>query len=486
MTSDKQFKRALRELDGFRQDVQELEPEELDCNELERRLQEVLNGIGRSCMQEVLERADTKAPMVEYGGQRWGNRRESPGTYETRFGELKLSRSIYSRGGGGPVLVPLELRLGLVEGRYTPGLGRIITRAKGLMTAREAAEFLREVGVAQVSESTLDRLPKAVAARYEQQRDAINVAIRESEVVPDAATVVQVSLDGVMVPQDGDQAQPRGRKTEAPAAPRHERRYGPPPGPTPPAEQDGEEGRAWHEATVGTLAFWDAEGEHLKTIYIGRMPESGQTTVASELEEELHVALAQRPELDVSFASDGDAHQWILLQALSVPVSQDPERQVTQVLDFYHAASYLHDAANAVLEGAAAKVQAEQWKATLKEYENGADRVLKSMRYFRDRESRPKRRRVVDDAIEYLAKQARAGRLNYKAALDLRHPIGTGPTEAAAKTLVNVRMKRAGARYDQHGGQTILTFRAAMLSERFETLWSHLHATYKGRVREAA
>lgn len=61
--------------------------------------------------------------------------------------------------------------------------------------------------------------------------------------------------------------------------------------------------------------------------------------------------------------------------------------------------------------------------------------------------------------------------MNYKAALDANHPICTGTTETAAKTLVSVRMKRAGARYDQHGGQTILTFRAHLLSERFETLW---------------
>ena len=486
MRRNKKLERALRQLDGFRQDLQDMDPEEVDCTELERRLQDVLNDVGCECMAEVLEKGDTKAPVLEYAGERWGNRRDSPSTYKTVFGEVKVVRSIYSRGGGGPVAVPLELRLGLVEGRYTPRMGRIVTRAKGLMTAPEAAEFLREVGTARVSESTLDRLPKAVAARYEARREQINAAIRASEVVPDAATVVQVGLDGVMVPQDAEHARPRGRKTEAPTLPRHARRYGPILGPTPPAEQDGLEGRAWHEATVGTVAFWNEAGQHLKTIFVGRMPESGQTTVASELEEELHAALAQRPDLDVSFASDGDAHQWTLLEGLSVPVSQDPERRVSHLLDFYHAAGYLHAGANAVLDGAAAKVQAAQWKATLKEYDNGAERVLKSMRYFRDRESRPKRRKEIDDAIKFLAKQARARRLDYKAALDLGHPIGTGPTEAAAKTLVNVRMKRAGARYDQHGGQTVLTFRASLLSARFDTLWSHLHESYKGQVGEAA
>ncbi len=486
MSTERQIKRAMRALDEVRREVAELSPEEVDCDEVERQLQDVLNGVGRACMQEVFEHADTKTPEVECRGERWGNRRESPGTYETRFGQITISRSIYSRGGGGPVLVPLELRLGLVEGRYTPGVAGILTRVKALMTTKEAAALLQDVGVAQVSESTLDRLPKAVAARYEQQREQINAAIREAEVVPDAATVVQVSLDGVMVPQDGEKARARGRKSESPGCPRHERRYGALVGPTPPADKDGQPGRTWHEATVGTLAFWNEDGQHLKTIYIGRMPESGQETVATELDTELLAVLEQRPDLDVSFASDGDPHQWTLLQGISVPVCEDSDRQVTFVLDFYHAADYVHNAAQAVLDGAAANVQAEQWKATLTEYGNGAERVLKSMRYFRDRETRPKRRAAIDAAIKFLAKQARAGRMNYKAALDLGHPIGTGVTEAAAKTLVNVRMKRAGARYDQHGGQTILTFRAALLSERFHALLDELHQSYKAPVRDAA
>jgi hypothetical protein len=154
--------RALRALDEFRRELAELEPEEVDCLEQEGRLQEVLNEVGRACMAEVLERADTQAPEVEHGGERWGNRRDSPGTYQTVFGEVKVERSIYSKGGGGRVLIPLDLRLGMIEGRYTPRMGRIMTRAKATMTATEAEGMLQEVGVAKVSKSTLDRLPKAI------------------------------------------------------------------------------------------------------------------------------------------------------------------------------------------------------------------------------------------------------------------------------------------------------------------------------------
>lgn len=483
--NSKQLDRALKALDEFRNEVRDSQPDELDAIELETRLQEVLNRIGCECMREVLGQADATAPTVEYAGETWGNRRESPGTYTTMFGDIDVARGIYSKGGGGPVLVPLDQRLGIVERRYTPKMGRLMTRAIAVMTSNEAEGLLREAGVGMVSRSTLSRVPKAVAARYETKRETIEEAVREEDSVPDAAAVAQISLDGVMVGQDGEHAKPRGRKTKRPSPPRHEIRYSGPQGVVP-ANDDGESGRAWHEATVGTVAFWDAEGEHLKTIYVGRMPEPGQETVVCTLDEEVRSVLAQRPDLDVSFASDGDQHQWTMLEGIAAGLPENGDRQVTFNLDFWHAATYLHEAANASTDDeAAAAVLAQQWKTTLKEYEDGARRVLKSMRYHRDRR-RGEKYDEIDACIGYISKQSRAGRLNYKASLDIGHPIGTGPAEAAAKTLVNVRMKRAGARYDQHGGQTILTFRASVYSERFDALWAQLHASYTGTVRERA
>jgi hypothetical protein len=72
--------------------------------------------------------------------------------------------------------------------------------------------------------------------------------------------------------------------------------------------------------------------------------------------------------------------------------------------------------------------------------------------------------------------------MNYAEAKRRNYPVGTGVTEAAAKTLVNTRMKRAGARYSQHGGQTILLFRAATLSDRFDALHQELHSTYTAKI----
>jgi len=51
-------------------------------------------------------------------------------------------------------------------------------------------------------------------------------------------------------------------------------------------------------------------------------------------------------------------------------------------------------------------------------------------------------------------------------------PIGSGVVEAACKTLVGQRFKRAGMRWSIDGGQKILNLRAAVLSNRWDLFWN--------------
>ena len=91
-------------------------------------------------------------------------------------------------------------------------------------------------------------------------------------------------------------------------------------------------------------------------------------------------------------------------------------------------------------------------------------------------------RKDLKRAIDYIANQHKLGRMDYPQALARNFPIGTGVTEAAAKTVVGTRMKRAGARFSQHGGQTVMLFRTAVLSGRFDSLHQELHATYTASI----
>ena len=67
--------------------------------------------------------------------------------------------------------------------------------------------------------------------------------------------------------------------------------------------------------------------------------------------------------------------------------------------------------------------------------------------------------------------------------------IGSGVVEAANKVLVNQRMKRAGMRWSIEGGQNVLTFRALMMSGRFDAAWwamTGMHAANENQTLNAA
>ena len=113
----------------------------------------------------------------------------------------------------------------------------------------------------------------------------------------------------------------------------------------------------------------------------------------------------------------------------------------------FHVAEYVQLAANAV-EGensSGAKILAATWRETIKEETNGVLRVLRAMRSRRTKAAGKTARADLARAIHYITNQHRLGRMNYPEALARNYPIGTGVTEAAAKTVVGMRMKRAPA-----------------------------------------
>ena len=473
---------AERELAEFRREVSAMGADGVDLLAVERKVQELTNAHGRALMREVMERADATAPEITIDGEQWGNRRTGRGTYTTVFGDIELERGSYQRSGRGRIAVPLELRLGIVEGAYTPRVARILTKAVAFMPESEAADLLDEVGVARVSKSTLHRVPRAIASRHESRREIIERAVRERDPIPVEAVTIQVALDGVMVPQDGEHARARGRKTDEPDPPRHEQRYGIPEVETP-SSSDGTAGRAWHEGSVGTLAFFDGEGTRLKTTYLARMPEVGKATLAAALEAELMAVVGERPEINICFASDGAAPQWTVLEKMRARLPAHATGHRMMLVDAFHVAEYVQLATNAI-EGentSSAKVLAATWRETIREVPGGVPRVLQAMRRRKAGLTKTKKKHL-SRGIAYIRNQHALGRMDYPEAQARNYPIGTGITEAAAKTVVGTRMKRAGARFSQHGGQTVMLFRTAVLSERFDALHQELHATYTASV----
>ena len=120
----------------------------------------------------------------------------------------------------------------------------------------------------------------------------------------------------------------------------------------------------------------------------------------------------------------------------------------------------------------------ETCRIWLREEEDGADRVLRALRYRRDR-SRGTKRKTIVAQIKYLQNRKRDALLSYKQLLDENLPVGSGVVEAACKTLASERLKRSGMSWGHEGVQAILTLRSLIQSNRWGPAWNMLSDLYK-------
>ena len=341
---------------------------------------------------------------------------------------------------------------GLLEGQWTPHAARLMGFVTAHMTPQEGEGRFRELGRMQPSKSSLDRVAKRLGERWEAEREVFEASRREALVVPENATTVAGSLDGVMMPmKDGERAAKRararahGKRTKGPAG--------------------------YQEAACATLSFFDAQGERLETMRLARMPEPGKAALKATLAADIEAVLAQRPELTLVKLADGAKDNWTYL-GKTLP-------EGVEVVDFYHGAEQLEDAFDAAYgEGSpAASAHFEKYRHVLRHEPAGVEKVIRSLAYLRGKHPRRERIRQV---LGYFRRNRR--RMRYAELAQAHLPIGSGIVEAACKTLVTQRLKRSGMRWRHPGGQAILTLRGLVQSGRFEQGWAMLAATYHAEV----
>jgi hypothetical protein len=473
-------------LRDLRDRLRKMKVTDIDALKVEEEIRSQLDALGRELMTEVFARADIDDQEVLINGLLHGRVDRHRAKIHTSFGVCEVWRTMYRRDRKSAPVSPLDKRLGIVESFYTPKCAKIVCLLPALLVREDMEAVLREVSGITVGAATMHRLPQTVMARYERSRETIERTVRERDEVPANAVFIQGGLDGVMVPQEGQHCRPRGRNSsDEPEPARWESKY---PGATPPgpAARDAHTDRAWHEASVATLAYFDIEGRHLHTVYVGRMPEEHKATLGEMLNAEMQLALEKRPDLTPILASDGAPGQWNILADIRAQMPDGPRERATELIDFFHVAEHLQDAADAI-DGkgtAESKVRRAGWCELLKGYDDGAERVLQALRHQRRIATKESTREEVDAVLGYIANNQH--RMAFHTAIQRKMPIATGPTEAAAKSLVGVRMKRSGARFSQHGGQTILTLLASHKSCRFDNLFDVVAQTYTAPVSRAA
>ncbi len=424
---------------------------------IERELHERVMAVEADLLRRQVARYDVDVEEVRFDGQAFRRKMKSPKEYCGLSGTFTVERTLYvPRSRTGKAICPLELQAGIVEGSWTPLAARLMTRAVASTTPKEAAELFVEWGGMKPSTSSLDRLPKRLSETWEEKREVFEEELRTLDPVPREAATVAVSIDGVQVPmKDGGRAEKRSQEDKRPQGP-----------------------AGFREVGCGTVTLYDAEGERLETVRFGRMPEARKETLKRQLEAELETIYAARPDLTLVCVADGFDDNWGFLSGLT---SRFGQGRKNEAIDLFHVLEKVKTALDAYHGDCTpdSKAAFEQCRIWLREAADGAERVMRALRHRRQK-VRGEKRKTIDGVIQYLRK--RRPRLRYKRLLDRNLPVGSGPVEAACKTLATERMKRSGMSWLEEGGQAILTFRGLIQSKRWEVGWGLLAGQYQHEV----
>ena len=426
-----------------------------DFEQFEHELHARMMAIEREMLAEELSRYDVTAEQIEVEGVRYRSTLTSTQTYLTSAGEVTVSRNLYCPSGRGhKSICPLELRVGIIGGYWTPRAARQGAFVVAQVTPGQGEVLFEEWGGMQPSRCSLDRLPKTLSPHWEAHRPEWEAALRTQETVPPEASVLVMSVDGVTVRMK--EGQNRAKR-----------------------EQPGKHasGPAGHqEAGCGTVVLYDAEGERLQTVRYGRMPEHKKKTLQHQLETEVASVVAMRPDLKRVLLSDGAKDNWRLLAEVDQACGSPPQPSV-EIVDFCHACEHLKEGCDAAWGESTprSKAEFERLKILLKEEDDGAARVIRVLKYHRGR-ARGRKRERLKTQLTYFRNQR--PRMHYAPYIRNGLPIASGVMEAACKTLVTQRLKQSGMAWTQAGGQPILTLRSLIQSDRWQPAWQLLRTDF--------
>jgi hypothetical protein len=376
----------------------------------------------------------------------------------------------------GESFVPLDHAWNMQNQFATIEVREAILFALSLMPAREAHQLFEKCSPYNIAESSFKKIAEQLGSDLEENIDGFLEEIRKEEEIPVEVTkVIAVSMDGanVLLQEPGKK---KGRKRQRPGDRKKE------------TESNFDSPTSYKNAVVGSVSLYGdvPEGEkaplRLQSRYLARMPEDNAITLKNQLQNEVSATLTRLPE-DVVKVFVSDAAQGIRKEVDRNPLFNDFKK----IIDYFHTCEHLSNAAEAVF--GKGSLEGEEWyeskKALLLEEYDGADRVYRSLLYFRDHYKYAKERREALSR-EVVFFRNNKDRMEYKHFREQGLPIGSGVIEAACKSIVKCRFCRSGMRWTREGGQTILTLRTMLKSGRWETFWTQYKKYLNKTLNNAA
>src|SRR3954470_15328600 len=388
----------------------------------EETLQERLNDAGVVATAEGLRQFDADGSPITVGPVKFTSKGQVEKDYQTPYGVATVARHVYQSNRGGPTYCPLDRDARIVVSS-TPRFAKILSHKYAEFSSPRAQVDLQENHGRAVSRCLIQDVADAVAAAALAKEEDWSYSLPKFEAPP---ATVAISLDGTctLMCEDG-----------------------------------------WREAMVGTLAFYDPEGERQHTIYLAATPEYGKARFLGHLEAEIGRAKAKCPDAHYVGIADGAKGNWEFLG----------RHTDVQVTDFWHAAEYLGKAAVVLYRGRPRTREAwlEAACHRLKHEPGGAEWVLKQLRRLARERPWAKGHEDLQRAITYFTNQSGTGRMDYAGRVAANQTIGSGVTEAACKVIVKQRLCGSGMKWSGEGAAVVLSLRAlSYTSERWSQFWS--------------
>ena len=264
----------------------------------EVQVRELLQVIGQALTVELLSRKDVTAPRVKEGEPTYYRKEATPGHYQTLYGEVVVRRHLYQSSAGGETVCPLEQNCQLSFGSATPLLAEVVSFKLASQTAGEVEQDLAKCQGLALYDTYLRALGKQVGQLAVEKAEGWQLC---GPALTAPVATIATGVDGTTMPIVNE---------------------------------------AYKEAMCGTIAVYDTQGTRLHTEYLGSMPEAGKATFAARVTTRMAQVLARYPTARHVCLGDGAKWNWDFFAA-HYP-------SALWVLDFYHAATHLHTAAELI------------------------------------------------------------------------------------------------------------------------------------------
>jgi hypothetical protein len=356
--------------------------------------------------------------------------------FDSLLGGLRLRRHYYHCRNCGSGHIPWDRQLGLGAAALTPAASEVTSIAGVQNSFAQSSEVtLRKLCGLRLSESTVERVTEAAGERVAKllsEREAFGEK-KTWQWQRDARgkTCAYVGLDATGVRQQGEHgAQAEGRMAYVglvynPRSPYDDRRVAP----------------------------------HCVRYLAGFY---GLDELGLELRRQAAQVGWDEAEQQIALSDGGNGLEEFFRK--NFPLAEC-------ILDFWHAAEHLTELGLALYpaDEPLRQQRVAAWCHQLK-HEGGAS-VLATLEQLQRNETRVSARQAYADCLRYF--QNHQHRMDYPRYLANGWQIGSGPVEAACKTVVANRLKGSGMRWGEDGSDAVCHLRALYLSEpgQWEAFW---------------